>query len=115
MAVLNQNMAEANQRTALDTATIAEETQRDSASMITLAAVTMVFLPGTFVCTIVSTNFFDFGERELQVSDKWWALLVAGVPLTLIVFAVWYKWKQWRFEKQKKKRRQREITAVRGS
>ncbi|KAJ4382290.1 hypothetical protein N0V86_002624 [Didymella sp. IMI 355093] len=112
MAVLNQNMAEANQRTALDTATIAEETKRDSASMITLAAVTMVFLPGTFVCTIVSTNFFDFGEQELQVSGKWWTLLVVGVPLTLIVFGVWYKWTQWRFEKQDKKRRQREITAV---
>lgn len=29
---------------------IAEETRKDSSSMITIAAVTMLFLPGTFIC-----------------------------------------------------------------
>jgi hypothetical protein len=69
--------------------------------MITLAAVTMVFLPGTFICTIVSTNFFDFGEQGLAVSDKWWVLLAAAIPLTILVFIVWWAWVLARIQKQK--------------
>ncbi|KAF1932880.1 uncharacterized protein M421DRAFT_1459 [Didymella exigua CBS 183.55] len=102
MAVLNQNIAEVSQQTAIDTALIAEQTQQDSASMITLAAVTMVFLPGTFVCTIVSTNFFDFGDEGLHVSGKWWVLVVVALPLTLIVFGVWWKWRDRRIQKNKR-------------
>lgn len=69
--------------------------------MITLAAVTMIFLPGTFICTIVSTNFFDFAEQGLQVSSKWWVLLAAAVPLTILVFLVWWGWKWVRVQEQK--------------
>ncbi|KAJ4346094.1 hypothetical protein N0V95_005710 [Ascochyta clinopodiicola] len=90
----------ANQRTAADTAKIAEQTQRDSASMITIAAVTMLFLPGTFICAILSTTFFDFGERGLQVSNQWWVLLVATIPLTVVVFGVWMGWQRMRRQSQ---------------
>lgn len=69
--------------------------------MITIAAVTMAFLPGTFICTVVSTNFFDYGEQGLQVSGKWWVLIAAGVPLTIIVFAIWWNWQNMRGAKQK--------------
>ena len=86
----------ANQRTADDTAQIAVQTQRDSASMITIAAVTMLFLPGTFICTVVSTNFFDFGDNGLQVSSQWWILLAAAIPLTFAVFGIWLSWQQMR-------------------
>ncbi|KAK2762828.1 hypothetical protein FQN54_001003 [Arachnomyces sp. PD_36] len=37
-----------------------EESRRDSASMRTIAIVTLVFLPGTFVAAIFSTTFFNF-------------------------------------------------------
>ena len=36
------------------TSRIAQETQRDSSSMITIAAVTMFFLPGTFISVTYS-------------------------------------------------------------
>ncbi|KZM26397.1 hypothetical protein ST47_g2476 [Ascochyta rabiei] len=90
----------ANQRTAADTAKIAEQTQRDSASMITIAAVTMLFLPGTFICAILSTTFFDFGEQGLRVSRQWWVLLAATVPLTIVVFGVWVGWQRMRRQSQ---------------
>ncbi|KAF9697213.1 hypothetical protein EKO04_004933 [Ascochyta lentis] len=93
----------ANQRTAADTAKIAEQTQRDSASMITIAAVTMLFLPGTFICTILSTTFFDFGENGLQVSSQWWFLLAATIPLTVVVFGVWVGWQRMRRQSQQLK------------
>ena len=95
----------ANQRTADDTAKIAVQTQRDSASMITIAAVTMLFLPGTFVCTIVSTNLFDFGEDGLQVSNQWWILLAAAIPLTFVVFGIWLGWQRMRSQSQRQKER----------
>jgi len=95
----------ANQRTAVDTAKIAEQTQRDSASMITIAAVTMLFLPGTFVCTIVSTNLFEFGNGGLQVSSQWWILLAAAIPLTFAVFGIWVGWQRMRRQSQRLKAR----------
>jgi hypothetical protein len=76
------------------TSKIAKETQRDSSSIITIAAVTMFFLPGTFISvspfsptSTCSTNpggslqaissmvFFNTtttpdGRQILQVSDK---------------------------------------------
>lgn len=64
--------------------------------MITIAAVTMLFLPGTFICTVVSTNFFDFGDNGLQVSSQWWILLAAAIPLTFAVFGIWLSWQQMR-------------------
>jgi hypothetical protein len=41
------------------TSKIAKETQRDSSSMITIAAVTMFFLPGTFVSVWPSPSPVD--------------------------------------------------------
>lgn len=61
--------------------------------MITIAAVTMFFLPGTFISAILSTTFFDYGDEGLKVSKKWWVLPATAIPLTAIVFAVWMAWR----------------------
>lgn len=61
--------------------------------MITIAAVTMFFLPGTFISAILSTTFFDYGDEGLKVSKKWWVLPALAIPLTAIVFAVWMAWR----------------------
>jgi hypothetical protein len=71
--------------------------------MITIAAVTMLFLPGTFICAILSTTFFDFGEKGLQVSGQWWVLLAATIPLTIVVFGVWVGWQRMRRQSQQLK------------
>ncbi|KAF2445076.1 hypothetical protein P171DRAFT_359285 [Karstenula rhodostoma CBS 690.94] len=78
---------------AASNAIIAEQTQRDSASMITMAAVTMLFLPGTFISAILSTTFFDYGDDGLSVSRKWWILPASTIPTTIGVFAVWLAWR----------------------
>lgn len=74
--------------------------------MITIAAVTLVFLPGTFVCTIVSTNLFDFGEQGLQTSRQWYILLAVALPLTIVVVAVWDRWWRWRLMDHERKEKQ---------
>jgi hypothetical protein len=80
---------------------VAEQTQRDSASMITIAGLTMFFLPGTFVSAILSTTFFNYeATTGIQVSGKLWILFAATVPLTIAVFLVWLGWVYFRRQKQ---------------
>ncbi len=54
----NQGDSRINIDIARTSKAIAEETKRDSSSMITIAAVTMLFLPGTFVsvCPVVFSS-----------------------------------------------------------
>jgi len=80
---------------------IAVSTQRDSSSMITMAAVTMFFLPGTFVSALFSMVFFDSkpnesGRESLVVGRQWWLFPVITVPLTILVFTIWVAWQRHR-------------------
>jgi membrane protein implicated in regulation of membrane protease activity len=68
--------------------------------MITIAAITMIFLPGTFISAILSTTFFDYAETGLRVSGKWWVLLAVTIPLTIVVFVVWLLWLRFRRSKE---------------
>jgi len=72
----------------------------DSAAMKTIAILTMLFLPATFISGLFGTNFFalvakaggsDAGST-LLVSDQWWLFLACSLPLTAAVFAVWKGW-----------------------
>jgi hypothetical protein len=96
----NQRESKTNTQIATSTAEVARQTQRDSASMITIAAVTMLFLPGTFISAILSTTFFDYGDDGLHVSARWWILLATTVPLTIVVFGIWLGWRYVRLRKQ---------------
>ncbi|KAF2745121.1 hypothetical protein M011DRAFT_527898 [Sporormia fimetaria CBS 119925] len=93
----SQREARTSTSIAASNKTIAEQTRRDSASMITIAAVTMLFLPGTFVSAILSTTFFDYGKDGLSVSGQWWILPAVTLPLMILVFGVWWMWQWWRF------------------
>jgi hypothetical protein len=93
-------------------------TQRDSRNMSVIAAVTLLFLPGTFtavstfyithldrvlvagqtfnqfanVCypqTLFSTSFFDFKPGRHVVSRWFWLYWTVAVSLTLFVLAAW--------------------------
>ncbi|KAF1959736.1 hypothetical protein CC80DRAFT_545178 [Byssothecium circinans] len=96
----NQREARTSKQIAISTAKVAEQTQRDSASMITMAAVTMLFLPGTFISTVLSTTYFDFDEENLSVSREWWVLPASTIPVTIGVFAIWWVWRRWTLRKQ---------------
>ncbi|KAN0069527.1 hypothetical protein V8E54_012542 [Elaphomyces granulatus] len=66
-------------------------TQRDSVNMRIIAAVTLVFLPGTFTATLFSTSFFNFNAGITDPVMSWWFWLywVVTVSLTLFVLAAW--------------------------
>ena len=84
---------------------IAEATLRDSSSMITIATMTMIFLPGTFVSAVLSMVFFNngtdaSGNPTLEVLPQWWIFPVTTVPLTLLVFVLWRIWQQKRLNQK---------------
>ena len=56
-----------------------------------IAAVTLVFLPGTFTATLFSTTFFNFQNQTSNVVSWWlWLYFVVTVVLTLAVLVGWY-------------------------
>ena len=71
---------------------IATETRNDSAAMKTTAALTMLFLPATFLATVFGMTFFEFSTDGLSVSRQWWVYVVVAVLITLILFVLWWAW-----------------------
>ncbi|KAF4337214.1 hypothetical protein FBEOM_8907 [Fusarium beomiforme] len=82
----------AAQRVSSETADIALQAQREGVSMFTLAMVTAVFLPGTFVCSVLSTVFFSFDGTAFVISGWWWTLPTVALPLTGLVMYLWFIW-----------------------
>ncbi|KAL3477956.1 hypothetical protein BJX99DRAFT_115945 [Aspergillus californicus] len=79
----------------------------ESASMSTISVVTMLFLPGTFISSILGANIVSGPSRgggddprdlRLLVSSQWWILLVATVSLTIATFIGWH----WMRKRSKK-------------
>ncbi|TFK27526.1 hypothetical protein FA15DRAFT_692488 [Coprinopsis marcescibilis] len=91
----NQWDNQTNLNVAEYTRKIAVVTQRDSSSMIAMAAVTMFFLPGAFVSALFSMVFFEAkpdhnGQVSLAASSQVWLFPAITIPLTILVFALWH-------------------------
>ena len=85
-------IAKQSQRTADESKNVAVETRRDSTSMKTIASLTMIYLPSTFVATIFSTGFFDFdsnGTGSLKVNVDIWKFLIVAAVLTMLTISIW--------------------------
>ncbi|KAL8992147.1 MAG: hypothetical protein Q9169_007330 [Polycauliona sp. 2 TL-2023] len=73
---------------------IAHEARQDGAAMKTLALVTMLFFPATFVSSFLGTNLVTLdsgagGRPHLVFSNLWWIYLVSAVPLTITTLLAW--------------------------
>ncbi|KAH6609552.1 hypothetical protein Trco_002898 [Trichoderma cornu-damae] len=78
---------------------LAESQHRDSLSMKTLAIVTMLFLPGSFISALFSTSMFDWGSvdpssgsiavRTMPQFGLYWAITI---PLTVVTFLLYFFW-----------------------
>jgi hypothetical protein len=74
--------------------------KQDTDSMKTIAVVTLVFLPATFISAVFSTGIFNFHATDSPsnprtVSKYGWVYLLACVlstVLTLISWSCWYRW-----------------------
>ena len=79
---------------AKDSRTLAIESKRDSSSMKTIAAVTMAFLPCTFVASFFAVPMFDWSKpvgHNVNM-DTFWIYWVVTIPLTLSTFLIWGAW-----------------------
>jgi hypothetical protein len=84
--------------------TLAIESKRDSSSMKTIAAVTMAFLPGTFVSSFFAMPMFD---RNKPPGDNvntrtFWIYWTVTIPLTFSVFLVWWAWFRFKTARETK-------------
>ena len=73
--------------------------QRESYSMKTIAVITLVYLPATFVSTVFGAGIFDFHAYQRQnptTVSKYWivylTICIVFTTLTLMLWTVWYKW-----------------------
>ncbi|KAL1801302.1 hypothetical protein ACET3X_001644 [Alternaria dauci] len=66
---------------------------RYGADMRLITAITLIFLPGTFVATFFSTTFWNFSPDNRGAKVTYWVYLyfVVTLGLTLIVLVVWRK------------------------
>ncbi|KAL8653138.1 MAG: hypothetical protein Q9226_003963 [Calogaya cf. arnoldii] len=93
--LIAQNDSRTNMFIADASRRIAFETRRDSDAMKTIAALTMVFLPGTFVATLFGMVFFTVDNASgsrFQVNPLWWIYLAVTIPLTMLTIAIWRGW-----------------------
>lgn len=64
--------------------------------MRTLAAVTVFFLPGTFVAAFFSMPLFHWdaqtGALSTVVSGRFWVYWAVTGPLTLVTITLWLVW-----------------------
>jgi hypothetical protein len=96
---------------------MAATSSRDSSAMKTLAFITTLFLPGTFVAvrpplplpltplltypqTVFSTSFFNWQSASPPrlLSPYFWIYWAFTIPLTLLVALSWRLW--WAWEKR---------------
>ncbi|KAL8691787.1 MAG: hypothetical protein Q9218_003063 [Villophora microphyllina] len=96
---------------------IAHETRQDGAAMKTIAFVTMLFFPATFVSSFLGTNLVALdtgpdGRTRFVFSDLWWIYLVSAVPLTMLTLVSWWYWITRRSRRAKKKDRNAGETEV---
>ena len=78
-------------------AKIALSTKEDSIAMKTLAFITALFLPGTFIATLFSTNMFNWqpsssGSESPPLSSLFWVYWAVAAPLTILVLIGWFWW-----------------------
>lgn len=84
------------QQDATTSTTIAREAKADGSAMKAIAALTMVFLPATFLSSVFSMPMLD--------GARWWHYVAIAVPLTIAVFSSWWLWltKPWIFGRKRR-------------
>ncbi|KAK2036197.1 hypothetical protein LZ31DRAFT_561312 [Colletotrichum somersetense] len=69
---------------------LAHASKRDSTAMKTISLLGAVFLPGTFLASVFSMTFFDFGkDADPVISKEIWVYFAITIPLTILIVGGW--------------------------
>ncbi|KAF2135961.1 uncharacterized protein K452DRAFT_213897, partial [Aplosporella prunicola CBS 121167] len=71
--------------------------QADNSVMKTIALVTLVFIPGTFLSSLFGMNFFSYsppsdsssGSTSISTASNFWIYWAITLPLTLFLLCAW--------------------------
>ena len=105
--LISQKDSLLSQSVAQDSRMLALASQRDSSSMKTLAIVTMLFLPGTFVASVFAMPFFVYDQNKDEVTlhrnfGTYWAFTIPLTIVTLLLWTGWAMWRDWQEARQMK-------------
>ncbi|KAF4466845.1 hypothetical protein FALBO_6295 [Fusarium albosuccineum] len=101
--IMSQREARLNLEIAGEQRRIAHASKRDSTAMKTLSLMGALFLPGTYLASVFSMTFFDFGkDADPVVSLQLWVYFAITVPVTAIILACWIFLDKRRQEQHKK-------------
>ena len=83
--------------------------QRDTSAMKTVAIVTMVFLPGTFVASFFAMPMLNWDAAAYNriVNRRFWIYWIVTVPLTIAVFVLWWARQKVKERKERKANKER--------
>ncbi|KAL5092937.1 hypothetical protein Trisim1_000666 [Trichoderma cf. simile WF8] len=90
--IMSQKESRLNLEIASDSKKLAHASERDAKSMKGISLLGTIFLPGTFLASIFSTTFFDFGngtDTAAVVSHKFWVYWAFTIPFTLVVVGLY--------------------------
>ncbi|KAL8949444.1 MAG: hypothetical protein Q9222_004450 [Ikaeria aurantiellina] len=84
-------------RDSITSHSIAQEARQDAAAMKTIAVVTMLFFPATFVSSFLGTKLVALttrpdGKTRFVFSDRWWIYPAVAIPLTLLTLLTYIYW-----------------------
>lgn len=76
--------------------------------MKTIAVVTMLFFPATFVSSFLGTNLVTLdtgrdGRTRFVFSDLWWIYLVSAIPLTFLTLLIYVFWVRRRSRRERER------------
>ncbi|KAJ5090555.1 hypothetical protein N7532_009239 [Penicillium argentinense] len=90
-----------NLQIATESAKIARDARKDSASMKIIAGMTLLYLPATFVCSLFGTNLVAMdtstksNDSVFIVSPLWWTYFAFAVPLTVFTMVGFLLWRRF--------------------
>ncbi|ORY11317.1 hypothetical protein BCR34DRAFT_653094 [Clohesyomyces aquaticus] len=88
---LNMEAADAARQLSAVSRRISFVAGKDSANMRIIAAMTLIFLPGTFTATLLSSSFFNFKHGTQGIISEWiWLYWAITCILTVVVMGAWF-------------------------
>ncbi|KAE8147188.1 hypothetical protein BDV25DRAFT_143006 [Aspergillus avenaceus] len=85
---------------------LTNESFDDNATVRVVTLVTLIYLPASFVSTVLGMNLVDFegpNGEGFTVSKQFWIFVVIAVPLTLLTVGSWWVFTRRRLRLQKKR------------
>ncbi|OJJ06554.1 hypothetical protein ASPVEDRAFT_56153 [Aspergillus versicolor CBS 583.65] len=104
---INNKMLDLNQKLLR----LTDESLKGNTTVKTVTLVTLIYLPASFVSTLLGMNLFDYSKTgSFEISPQFWIFVVIAVPLTAVTVGSWY-WFSRRKERSKDLNRTPEIGA----